>query len=200
MPKGFFIQYKFIIPPKTKHSSYNYQKLFRAIYGYTQNVSKSNGKTYKYHRKGVLSSVPYIRPGKNCVIIPSTVFNSLTSFFKTGKNPTHVWEYKGDWKAVYYMDEKDLKDFEVIKALEELLERTYLLNSEREPQPILKHFEEVLLKSKQNNKIEKAYIDAVLSEGDAIVSTPWFKEIYLKSEKLVNFFNNFKSLKALNVW
>src|SRR4030042_1173873 len=83
--KGYFIQYKFIIPENMKHSSYTYQKLFRALYGYTQAVFKSNGKTYHYHRAGVLSATPYLRPGKNCVIIPPGKFQHLLDFFKTGR-------------------------------------------------------------------------------------------------------------------
>ena len=34
------------------HSDYNYQKYLEPIYGYTQNVTKGNGKVYIYHRPG----------------------------------------------------------------------------------------------------------------------------------------------------
>lgn len=195
MSSGFFIQYKFITSDNTKHSSYNYQKLFRALYGYTQNVSKSNGKTYKYHRKGVLSSTAYIRPGKNCVIIPSSAFNSLTTFFKTGKNPTHFWETKGDWKATYYMDEKDLKDEEVVKALHDLLDRTFLSTQADAPIDLFSEVEKAAAKLKESAKPEKAYLDALLAEADKITSNQWFKDCYSKSEKLSLFFNNLKLLK-----
>lgn len=197
MLTGFFIQYKFITPANTKHSSYTYQKLFRALYGYTQNVTKSSGKTYKYHRKGILSDTPYIRPGKNCVIIPNTAFNSLASFFKTGKNPTHFWKDKGDWKAVYYMDEKDLKEEQVIKALEDLLDRTYLLTAESTNQPISVELNRILMRSKPLPAVEKGYLDAVIVECDKIVGKPWFKGCYAKSEKLSAFFNNLKALKSI---
>jgi len=123
--KGYFIQYKFIVPESTKHSSYTYQKLFRALYGYTQNVTKSNGKTYHYLRKGILSDFPYIRPGKNCVIIPPKSFNSLDTFFKTGKNPSHYWRVKGDWKAVFYLDEKSLDENQVINAIKNQIKRAF---------------------------------------------------------------------------
>ena len=145
---GFFIQYKFITPKSTKRSSYTYQKLFRALYGYTQNVTKANGKTYRYRRNGVLSSTAYIRPGKNCVIIPNSAFNSLTTFFKTGKNPTHFWEEKGDWKAVYYMDEKNLKEEDVLKALDDFLDRTFLSKEAGESQSIQTEISGVLVKLK----------------------------------------------------
>lgn len=62
--RGYFIQYRFILPDSIKHSSYTYQKLFRAIYGYTQAVHKGSGKNYQYHRQGILSNYPFIRPGK----------------------------------------------------------------------------------------------------------------------------------------
>ena len=83
---AYFIQYKFIVPKSLSHSSYTYQKLFRALYGYTQAVYKSSGKTYKYHRKGVLSDVPFLRPTKNTVIIPVSALQKLLNFFNTGEN------------------------------------------------------------------------------------------------------------------
>src|SRR3989344_9577320 len=126
MVKAYFIQYKFLAPETVKHSSYTYQKLFRALYGYTQNVSKSTGKSYKYHRPGVLSLGPYIRPGKNCVVIPQNQLSSLFEFFKTGRNPTHKWVGKGDWKAVYYMNEKEVGVIDLVKPLEDLIDRTFI--------------------------------------------------------------------------
>ncbi len=157
---GFFIQYKFITSEKVKHSSYAYQKLFRALYGYTQNVTKSNGKTYKYKRKGILSDIPHIRSGKNCVIIPNTAFNNLATFFKTGKNPTHLWQDKGDWKAVYYMDEKNLKEEDVIKALEDLVARSFVstTNGEHAVVGLSTELTTILSKTQSNNKVETAPI------------------------------------------
>jgi len=197
MLKGFFIQYKFITPSKIKHTSYTYQKLFRSLYGYTQNVSKSSGKTYKYKRKGILSDTPYIRPGKNCVIIPSTSFNALTNFFKTGKNPTHYWQTKGDWKAVYYMDEKNLEDSDVIAALERLLDRSIILKENDEQQSLSIELTTLLSKLQSDSKPDKGYVDAILADAEKIVQGTWFKDCYLKSDKLVSFFNSYKSLKSV---
>src|SRR3989344_3839606 len=149
MYKGHFIKYNFIIPETTKHSSYTYQKLFRALYGYTQNVTKSNGKTYKYHRKGILSDIPYIRPGKNCVIIPPKSFAPLETFFKTGKNPTHYWKTKGNWKAVFYFEEKDLEENSVITALKELTERLFQKGYDDVTVPDLNTLAEKLSKGEQ---------------------------------------------------
>ena len=78
-----------------KRSSYIYQRFFRAIYGYTQVVSKSNGKRYVYHRPGVLTNIPYLKAGKNAVIIPPSGTKPLLDFLKTGKNPAHQFTSLG---------------------------------------------------------------------------------------------------------
>lgn len=188
--KGYFIQYKFILPESIKHSSYTYQKLFRALYGYTQAVYKSNGKIYQYYRPGVLSNIPYIRPGKNCVIIPPGTFNLLTEFFKTGKNPTHRWRVKGDWKAVYYMNEKNIDEQQAIDSLEALLNRKHISNT-KEP---IKLLDELQNKQKQD-KIEPGYVNFLKSESQTIVDSVWFKEVYSNSEKLKEFYDLYRELK-----
>ncbi len=191
MIKGFFIQYKFILPENTKHSAYAYQKLFRALYGYTQNVTKSNGKTHRYFREGVLTNTPYIRPGKNCVIIPKEDLNSLINYFKTGKNPTHFWNKKGDWKAVYYMEEKNLSDEQAILALENLLDRK---------QGIAENLDSNLFTELENlanstGKKDSNYIKVLLEEAKKIINLPWFREVYKQSKKLTAFYTNFTTLK-----
>lgn len=196
MPKGFFIQYKFIIPKTVKHNSYTYQKLFRAIYGYTQNVTKSNGKTYAYHRKGVLSDFPHIRPGKNCVIIPTAAFNNLTNFFKTGKNPTHFWRVKGDWKAVYYMDEKNISEQDAILALEDTLKSSYVENVDGDYSSLESELNVLLDRKKNSSKIDAGYLSSVVTQAEKIFQSDWFKECYSKSEKLVDFSRKLKELKA----
>lgn len=190
--KGFFIQYKFIVPKSIKHSSYTYQKLFRAIYGYTQTVCKSSGKVYRYRREGILSKTPYLRPGKNCVIIPPKAFNQLTDFFKTGKNPAHYWHVKGDWKAVYYMDEKDLSDAEVTKALEVLLDRSYVLTTSNEHEKIDAEIKVAL----SSSTVDVAYRQLLLKEAERIVSGPWFKEAHKNSSRLTDFCSDYLSLKG----
>ena len=186
---GYFIQYKFILPDSVNHSSYSYQKLFRAIYGYTQAVYKSSGKTYKYHRKGVLSDYPYIRAGKNCVIIAPDAFQSLISFFKTGKNPTHHWLIKGNWKAVYYMDEKAVPEQKAVMAMENLLDRTYAgkgVNSR-----LL--FDE--LKRVGSGTLAREYEEMVLAEAKKILKHPWFNNCYQLSPKLKKFKKLVSSLR-----
>lgn len=188
MVKAFFIQYKFLTPETVKHSSYTYQKLFRALYGYTQNVSKSNGKSYRYHRPGVLSLGPYIRPGKNCVIIPQNQLSPLFEFFKTGRNPTHKWVGKGDWKAVYYMNEKEVSANDLVKPLEELIERTFI-SSPGEERRRLEEELASLANSSQTaaSKANDSYWKALVAEAQRIVSNEWFVLCSAKSEKLKNF-------------
>ena len=191
--KGYFIQYKFILPENIKHSSYTYQKLFRALYGYTQAVFKSNGKNYRYHRRGVLSDIPYIRPGKNCDITPANAFSKMLDFFKTGKNPAHAWKFKGDWKAVYYMNEKDVDEKAALDALERLVDRSFVLSSAEEHEKL---FDEMnLILKKEPSAIDKNYASLLVKEADKVVGTEWFKQLYSKSEKLSDFYSSYKKLK-----
>ncbi|MFH1225106.1 MAG: hypothetical protein V1676_04870 [Candidatus Diapherotrites archaeon] len=194
--KGYFIQYKFILPDSVKHSSYTYQKLFRAIYGYTQNVTKSNGKTYHYHRNGVLSGVPYMRPGKNCVIIPQGGFNSLTTFFKTGKNPSHFWRGKGDWKAVYYMDEKTLSDKEVVSSLEALLERQHVTSKSGAPESLHSEMQAIAKAVAAGQNVDAQYKKLLVERADKVVNGGWFKESYSSSPRLAEFYKMYRAMKG----
>ena len=196
--KGYFIQYKFIIPESMKHSSYTYQKLFRALYGYTQAVFKSNGKTYHYHRPGVLSSTPYLRPGKNCVIIPPGNFQRLLDFFKTGRNPTHVWRGKGDWKAVYYMNEKDVDEKNARGALEQMLERFFVTTESGKTEKLATELNAVINKTKPG-EADRAYLAILLNEAQAVTSNVWFKSVYPQSDKLKKFYSNYRKLKTLTL-
>lgn len=194
--KGYFVQYKFILPKNVKHSSYTYQKLFRAIYGYSQQVSKSSGKTYVYHRPGILSKTPFIKHGKNCVVIPQEKFSELISFFKTGKNPSHVWTIKGDWKAVYYLNEKEVEEAAVVTSLENLLDRTYILNPFKEHGSLLPEMEKAKKQLMEKRTADHSFSQTALLESDKIVNNSWFKEIYNKSDKLKYFYSLYTFLKG----
>lgn len=195
MVKGYFVQYKFMVPENMKHSSYTYQKLFRALYGYTQAVFKSSGKNYHYHREGVLSSAPYLRPGKNCVIIPPDAFSQLIDFFKTGKNPAHAWRGKGDWKAVYYMNEKELDEKNVAKALETLLERKFILTTANEHEKLV---DEIALAAGKDGgrAADHAYLGLLLSQTLQITNSDWFKAACPHSERLKSFYADYKQIKS----
>jgi len=187
--RSYFVQYRFIIPDSVKHSSYTYQKLFRAIYGYTQAVYKASGKNYHYHRAGILSNYPYLRPGKNCVIIPTTAFQSLQEFFKTGHNPTHNWTEKGEWKCTYFLNEKDVVEKDVILALENLLSRKFIEGQEGMAK----------LSSEMKRVVEKGgdtiYKSVLVKEAQAIVDLEWFKLTYQQSPALQEFYEHYKTLK-----
>lgn len=190
----YFVQYKFIIPDDMKHSAYTYQKLFRAIYGYTQTVTKSNGKSYSYHRKGILSHVPYIKQGKNCVVIPQDSFSELKNFFQTGQNPTHKWQSKGDWKAVYYLNEKNVEDHHAVKAVENMLDRTFIMNN-NQPMKLEDELQNATTLIKKNEKIDPGYKDHLLSQSNHITGHQWFRQHYNKSARLINFNKNMLELK-----
>lgn len=193
--KGYFIQYKFILPEDTGHSSYSYQKLFRALYGYTQNVSKSSGKTYAYHRPGVLSGTPHIRPGKNCVIIPKENFQPLISFFKTGVNPAHKWRAKGNWKAVYYMDEKELQDDDVLGALHELIDNYFVKSGSGAHSKMTEELEIISNAKRANENTDVNSARSAIEAAQKIISGPWFSEYKNKSQKLMDFANLVYSLR-----
>ena len=169
-----------------------YQKLFRALYGYTQNVTKSTGKTYRYFRKGILSDIPYLRPGKNCVIIPPKCFAMLDTFFKSGKNPSHYWRTKGDWKAVFYMDEKNLEDAQVIDAINTQIKRIFHEGADNLPKI---DFDDILKKSNSGEKIPDDVAKIAFVEADRIVSSPWFKDVYGKDQGLKKFYEAYQLLK-----
>ena len=194
MFESYFIQYKFIIPNSVKHSSYTYQKIFRALYGYTQQVSKSNGKTYNYHRQGVLSTTPYIRPGKNCVVVPKESLSHLIDFFKTGKNPAHHWEKKGDWKAVYYMDEKNLDEDLVVKAMENLLDRAFI-PAEIGHAKLMDEIDVYFANIKAGQENPKGLKELLLQECKRITGLPWFQQTTNKSTKLKAFAQKYNDLR-----
>ena len=187
--KGSFVQYKFVLPKNTKHSSYSYQKLFRAIYGYTQNVTKSNGKTYKYHRSGLLSDVPYIHTGKNAVVLPQQAVPRLIEFFKTGKNPTHKWRWRGDWKVTYILDEKEVEEGPAISAVEEALERNHIDDESNQTKNIYNTLIDSASKPKSG---DQTYI---ISKAQTIVENDWFEACQKLSNKLSEFYSAYTQLK-----
>ena len=193
--RSYFIQYKFILPDAIKHSSYTYQKLFRALYGYTQAVFKSNGKVYHYHRNGVLSDTPFLRPGKNCVIIPTSALQKLVDFFKTGRNPTHRWESKGEWKAVYYMNEKDVDEKKIAEAILALLNRFQVTDVSEKPLSLREAVEYVSSKGASNVKGD--FNAALVSQAKPIVDSDWFKAAVPISKELKDFYTSYKNLRAI---
>jgi len=187
---AYFIQYKFIIPKSLSRSSYTYQKLFRALYGYTQAVYKSSGKSYRYHRKGILSDVPFLRPSKNSVIVPKDALQKLINFFNTGENPAHRWTRKGEWKAVYYMNEKKLSEETIAKAVENMIEKQWVDVGD-EKRPLVEELANIAA-----GKGETPYKQQILAQCKRIFSHEWFLKGQPYSEKLTNLKKLYDSIRA----
>jgi hypothetical protein len=121
------------------------------------------------------------------VIIPQSQLSPLFDFFKTGRNPTHKWVGKGDWKAVYYMNEKEVSASDLVKPLEELIDRTFISAPGEEKRKLE---DELMVMSNGNQTASRAsesYRKALSSEVQRIVSSEWFALCSAKSEKLKNF-------------
>lgn len=119
--KGYLIKYRY--KGAQPSSSYQYQRFFRALYGYTQVVTKSNGKTYVYYREGVLTTYPHIREGRNTVTVPENALEPLINFFKTGKNPAHEFEDLSNWTVTYYIEEVSVDESSALRAIYSALNR-----------------------------------------------------------------------------
>jgi hypothetical protein len=178
---AYFIQYKFFFPKKTPHASYAYQKLFRGLYGYTQVVNKSSGKTYRYHRPGVLSFSPFLRPGKNSVVVPPSTLQSLLLFFKTGKNPAHHWVFKGEWKAVYYLNEKKISVEEGAHAFRVLFDRP-LIRIGDTYKTLAK-----LVTENQERDLRAVFSPGFLGLGEKVTGNEWFEACMLEFPLLRDF-------------
>lgn len=193
MRKATNVQYKFISNGKVKHSSYNYQKLFRALYGYTQNVTKSNGKTYTYSRKGILTDLPYIKTGKNSVIIPETHKDSVVQFFETGKNPAHYWKSKGNWKAIYYLEDKILSGTEITVAVENQIKRTYL----EDPAGNNEKIDKLVNYYSENKKSLQEFHNIkniLLQKIEKVRGHSWYNIALSSSDAVKEFEDNYKKL------
>ena len=103
---------------------------------------------------------------------------------------THYWKEKGDWKAVYYMDEKELTNIDIIKAFSSLLNRKYIrVNDEY---GLLKDQLKIFAKSENPNEIA---IKLLLEEIVPIINNEWFKQVYKESDILNDFYSDYLSIK-----
>ncbi len=161
--RGYFVKYTF--KTEKPHSSYEYQRFFRAIFGYTQVVVKKNGRRYVYMREGVLTRYPYIRRGRSTVVIPEEALGPLLTFFKTGKNPAHAFTYLGDWKVTYFMQEVDVKPDEAASAILSALERIIVAGVPL--YTVLQHVD-----TQRNDVLASAY-----AAGGELFRTRWFQEV-----------------------
>lgn len=182
MVKSYMVKYKIKMNGDYNHSDYNYQKIFRAIYGYTQNVTKGNGKVYIYHRPGVLSKTPYIKKGKNEVIIPKDNLTSLLDFFKTGENPAHKWSEKGNWQATYTLYDIDISEQQAKKAIDKLINSVFIVDDEGVTKRIINILEDY--KEKTPSLPLK---NIILTEIKKIQSLEWYSSIQDKTNLIKQF-------------
>ena len=190
--KSNYIKYKFNFEENIKHSSYLYQKIFRSIYGYKQNVSKNNNKKYVYFRKGVLNNIPFIRPGKNSIIIPLRLEHKLIDFFNTGNSPTHNWKEKGNWSVDYKIDVVDISINNIIKATEEFIKNYLIISSDGSLKKILDEIKYII-----DNNISN--INYLKNDINYILSIDWIDKSKDDSEIISNFYKNILFIKNNNV-
>jgi len=90
-----------------------------------------------------LSNYPYIKKGKNEVILTKEGFSRFIDFLKTGRNPTHKWEEKGNWTSSYSMYDIDILDQQIEKAMFNLIKGTFVLTPEGINRRILDVLEDI---------------------------------------------------------
>ncbi len=194
MVDAFLVRYKIKVLDEVKHSSYLYQKLFRAIYGYTQVVCKQTGKKYIYHRPGVLSKFAFIKEGKNEIIVTKEGFSYLINFFKTGKNPAHNWQSKGNWTASYSVVDITVDDAKVTKSVENQLRNTYSLDNQGNYKLLIDILEELSMGKHMDKMFLKQYEPIIV----LIQSGKWYDIAFKRSglvkkfDKLVGFYIKYK--------
>jgi len=197
-----YIKYKFKFNDNIKHSSYLYQKIFRSIYGYTQNVTKKDKKVYLYHREGVLEGIPYIRPGKNSIIVPINTEHKIINFFNTGKSPTHHFKERGEWSIEYNIDKIELNDIEIIKIIDPFISSQIIISIDGKNTKLLDELNRIINDKDYLSKFKKTNKDNLISKVNNILEINWISKSKESSEKvkeLMNLFNKVKETFAGNL-
>lgn len=189
--KAVYLKYKFIFKDDINRSSYLYQKVFRSIYGYQQNVTKKNNKSYLYIRKGILTDIPHYKPGRNSVMIPKGYEDKIIDYFNTGINPAHNWKSKEDWQVKYTIDEVDVDINNLVKICEEFIFNYKIININNKEVNLYNEIDYMI----ENNFTDKNYLSNLLKIIEKIISFQWFKETKDLSEKLTHFYSNYQKLK-----
>jgi hypothetical protein len=189
--KSSYIKYKFIFKDNINRSSYLYQKVFRSIYGYQQNVTKKGNKPYLYIRKGILTDIPHYKPGRNAVVVPKGYEQKLIEYFTTGINPAHNWKTKGDWEVKYTVDEIELDINNIIKILEDFIYNYKIINLNNKEISLFLELNYLV----ENNIMDKNYLTNIIKISDNIINFEWFKETKEQSEKLTSFYSNYQKIK-----
>ncbi|MFA7709323.1 MAG: hypothetical protein WCX82_04270, partial [archaeon] len=159
-----YIKYKFIFNNNINHSAYLYQKVFRSIYGYTQNVTKKDKKTYLYHREGVLENIPYIKSGKNSIVIPIDTEHSIINFFNTGKSPIHNFREKGEWTIDYTIEKVEIDDTDIIRNIDSYIDSLVIISLDGNNKKLLDELNKLITDSEYLSKYKKANKDNLINK------------------------------------
>lgn len=192
-----YIKYKFIFDNNIKHSSYLYQKVFRSIYGYTQNVTKKDKKTYLYHREGVLENIPFIRPGKNGIVVPINTEHNIINFFNTGKSPTHNFKERGEWSIDYDIQKIEVNEVDIIKATESFINSIVVVSIDGKNTKLFDELNRIINDKEYSSKFKKANKDNLINKINNILEIDWLKKTKENSEKIKNFISLFTKVKEI---
>lgn len=184
------IKYKFIFNNLNNKSSYIYQKVFRSIYGYNQAVYKKKSKQYIYFREGILSSIPYIKSGKNSVIVPIGYEQKLINYFETGINPAHTWREKGDWKVEYEINNIELDIVNISVGVESFIKNYNVLSNNFKDYNLL----EFELNKIVNNseEVTDKYIFYLKKKIEDLFTFDWINKSIEYSDYVKNIYEKYK--------
>jgi hypothetical protein len=182
-----FIKYKFIFNKDIKYTSYTYQKVFRDIYGYNQNVTKKNNKVYKYFRKGIINDIPFIKPGKNAIILPIGYKDKLKTYFDNLKYKSNKYD------LTYSIEKIDINDESIVFAIEKFINNYYIINLSNKNKNLLNELDNIII-----NKInDKNYILYILKKCNFLFNINWVNDIKDKSKLVIDLFNKYNIVKQL---
>ena len=180
-----FIKYKFIFNKDIKHTSYTYQKVFRDIYGYNQNVTKNNNKVYKYFRKGIIYNIPYIKPGKNAIILPIGFEQELIKYFDSIK------DISDKYTLTYSINKIDINKESVIQSFEKFINEFEIINLDNKNNLLIKELDYII----NNNINNKNYLLYIIKQCEYIINLNWFDDIKDQSELITSFYNKYNIIK-----
>ena len=185
---GSFIRYTFYIPGVTDWSEYRYQKLFRMLYGYVQVVSKGSGASYNYYREGVLTDIPYLKTGKNSIIVPQDSLQKILIFFRTGKAASGDRVPEGCKVPItHFIETVQRPAKELVPAFDALLERLKLSDGAS--------VDSALADLVQAQDWENKNSAQVLAYAQGICSSSWFNAVAGESPRMKKFQDNYYKLK-----
>jgi hypothetical protein len=169
--------------------------VFRSIYGYTQNVTKKDKKTYQYYREGVIEDLPHIRPGKNSLILPINTEHKLINFFNTGKSTTHNFREKGDWNIDYSIDKVEINEQDIIIALENFIKNQNVISQSGNNNKLINELDLIINNQDYFNKYKKPNKNNLLNKLNIIESLDWFIKCKNKSEFIDEFTKKVELIK-----